>query len=82
MCKEHQVALKVINSYIDAGTSFTFDQITKEIIDRGGILRVSIGITIKMYLKNLKEIGLLVYDVQDEKYTIHRDALKENCNMV
>ena len=67
MCKEHQIALKVINGHLDSGKSFTYNQITNEIHSEGGILRVSIGITIKMYLKSLKEVGLLTFDPKSEK---------------
>ncbi len=81
MCNEHQIALKVINEHIDAGSSFTYDQITREILDEGGILRTSIGVTIRMYLKSLKEIGLLVFDSKSENFKVNKNALTEHHSM-
>lgn len=81
MCKEHQIALKVINQHIDSGKNFTYDQITEEILQNEGILRVSIGVTIRMYLKNLIEIGLLAFDPQKNVYKAKKDALANHHNL-
>ena len=75
MCKENQIALTVINSLIDSGESFTYDHVIDEILTQGGILRISIGITIRMYLRNLNEIGLLAFDPVSEQYSIIQNAL-------
>jgi hypothetical protein len=77
MCSEHQIALNVINSHIDDGNSFSYDQISKEILEQGGILRVSIGVTITMYLRSLREIGLLRFDPQNELFLVNKEALTE-----
>ncbi len=78
MCKEHQVALSVINSYLDSGKRFTYDQIIREILDQGGMLRVSIGVTIRMYLKNLSEIGLLDFDPNTGQFEVNQNALSDH----
>lgn len=77
MCNEHQIALKVINSHIDSGSDFTYDEITKEIINEGGILRTSIGVTIRMYLKSLREIGLLIFDSSSEKFIVNSKVIMD-----
>lgn len=55
------ISFVVINTEIDkgVGTKFDYQKVIQEIKRRGGILRVSPGVTIKDYLGNLCEIGIL-----------------------
>ena len=76
--QEHQIALKVINSFIDSGDKFTYDEIKKEILKRDGILRISFGVTIQMYLKNLNELGLLTFDPNMGQYSVDLNALQNH----
>lgn len=78
MCKEQQIAQAVINSHIDSGKSFTYEELMTEILQNGGILRVSIGMTIRMYLKNLNNLGLIQFDSQRGAYNINKNALMEH----
>jgi len=78
---EHQIALRVINSHIDSGKKFTYDQVKDEILKKGGILRISFGVTIRMYLKNLDEIGLLTFDPNVGKYSVVQNALQNHVIM-
>lgn len=81
MCKEHQSTLKVINTYIDNGKDFTYDQLTDDIIKAKGILRTSIGVTIRMYLDRLQSIGLLVFDSKTGRYIVHKEVLEEQASL-
>lgn len=81
MCTEHQTTLKVINNYIDEGKDFTYDQLTDDIIKAKGILRTSIGVTIRMYLDRLQSIGLLVLDNKSGNYVVHKEALEEQASL-
>lgn len=81
MCTEHQTTLKVINRHIDKGDSFTYDELTNEIVNAGGILRTSIGVTIRMYLERMQAIGLLVFDATQGKFIVHKEALKRKASM-
>ena len=78
---EHQIALRVINSHIDSGKKFTYEQVREDILNRGGILRISIGVTIRMYLKNLDEIGLLTFDPKEGEYSVVQNALQNHVIM-
>lgn len=75
--EEYKISFQVINEHIDSNKSFTYDEITNEILKRDGVLRVAIGVTIRMYLKNLCEIGLLTFKPLENKYNVNQDALKE-----
>ena len=61
MGKIHEISYTVINTRIDkgVGTRFTVKEVCDEIIKKGGILRVAIGITIKDYLDSLNVVGIL-----------------------
>lgn len=61
MSKEHGIAIDTINDKIVNGEDFTYDTICNLIVKKGGILRVSIGVTIGMYLKNLVRLDILSY---------------------
>ena len=82
MCTEHKIALTVINKYIEEGNRFTYDELTKEIILKGGILRTSIGVTIRMYLDRLQSVGLLVYDPSICKFEVHKEILDKQLSLV
>lgn len=62
MSKEHEIAIDVINDEVAKREKFTYESICKEIVSKGGILRVSIGDTIGMYLKNLVRNNILISD--------------------
>ncbi len=57
---ENNIAVEIINKKIDAKENFSLTSINQEIIDSGGILRVS-GTTIKVYLGELIALGILNY---------------------
>jgi len=60
-----RIAIDVINDKIVAGDHFSYDSVCKEIVEKGGILRVSIGVTIGMYLKNLVRLKILSFDQKE-----------------
>ena len=57
----YSISFNVINAKMGEGigTKFTSKEISHEIIQRGGILRVNLGVTIKDYLECLYGIGFL-----------------------
>jgi len=81
MCTEHQTTLKVINHHIEKGDSFTYDELANAIVNSGGILRTSIGVTIRMYLERMQAIGLLIFDSTQGKFIVHKEALKREASM-
>lgn len=61
MSQIYAIAIDAINDKISNGENFTYDSICNSIVKKGGILRVSIGVTIGMYLKNLVRLDILSY---------------------
>lgn len=57
----YSISFSVINARLNAGigTKFTSNEVSREIIQKGGILRVNVGVTIKDYLECLYGIGFL-----------------------
>jgi len=62
MCTQHEIAIDVINNHIFSSEPFSYEEVTEEIVEKGGILRVSIGVTIGMYLKKLVTLKVISFD--------------------
>ena len=58
MSKQHDVAKRVVDEKIKSGSYFNYKNLCDEIVDEGGILRVSPGTTIGQYLMFNEELGL------------------------
>lgn len=63
---EQNIALMVINQKMDTRKVFSLKDLNQEILDKGGVLRISAGITIKKYLGNLISLGALDYSVEEK----------------
>ncbi|MFW6247100.1 MAG: hypothetical protein ACOC22_02915 [bacterium] len=70
MSKEHTIALKVIKEKIKNNKSFSFDELQDEIIERGGILRISPGYSVGEYVIGLEEDGIIEFDPDSKKFKI------------
>jgi hypothetical protein len=70
----HAIAIDCINDKISSGEDFTYVSICDEIVFKGGILRVSIGVTIGMYLKNLVRLKILSFS--NDIFQTHREYKK------
>ena len=68
MCTQHEIAIDVIDRHISSKEPFTYDEITNEIVNEGGILRVSIGVTIGMYLQKLVNQNVVSFDPSTSKF--------------
>lgn len=62
------IARGTVNGFIKQKKSFTLEDVHREILKRGGILRVSSGVTISDYLQEFEERGILEY--VDDKYFV------------
>lgn len=58
--KEHEIACIVINERIYSFRPFNYDLLCQEIIEKGGILRVAILVTIRDRLEDLVRYGVII----------------------
>jgi len=81
MGKIHEKSFEVINTRLNKGIGerFTQKEICDEILEKGGILRVDVGVTIKDYLECLYGIGLLEINPSDEEliFTVAAKSIDE-----
>jgi hypothetical protein len=70
MCEEHKKAKSIIKDRILRGGEFTYPEISKEIIKGGGIMRVSLGVTVNDYLETLEKRGVVHYNPRDDKFVV------------
>lgn len=71
------VAKQIVHEKICEAEDFSLDELEKEIIQEGGILRVSPGVTIKDYLKILDEAGAIKYNPHNNNYIVLNGKLEE-----
>jgi hypothetical protein len=67
---------------MDSGEPFTLQEVIDKIISRWWIARVSIGITIKEYLRELIKLWRLKINPNTEKYEITEIFLAEDFSKV
>jgi hypothetical protein len=61
------IAEETCKEFIRKGEEFDFLKLQEEIIERGGILRIYPGYTIKNYMEDYIKAGMLEYDSLREK---------------
>jgi len=66
------ITKKIISSYIIRKKSFTLESISKEIIDKGGLLRISPGLTVKECLEELTDNKILIYNIPKQSYKTNK----------
>lgn len=71
------VAKQIIHEKICEAKDFSLDELEKEIVKEGGVLRVSSGVTVKDYLKILDEAGVIKYNPNNDNYIVFNGKLEE-----
>jgi len=62
MCKEFKIAQETVEEFVHSKKRFTYNELTNEIINRGGVLAVAIGTGVDEYLKYFIRQNQLKYD--------------------
>lgn len=62
MHREHIIARGTVHAFLKQRENFTYEQVRNEIIRRGGIMRISMGVTIWEYLKDFEKSGIIKFD--------------------
>ena len=68
----YSTSFEAINSFLDKDEPIVVETVCNEIRKAGGIMRVSILVTIKDYFQNLQKMGLVEYDFEKEGYIVTR----------
>lgn len=74
---EYAISMKVIEDKIREEKDFSLNEINKEIIARGGVLRVASGFTIKDYMETLEKMGVVKYNPFNNNYTLFNGKLEK-----
>lgn len=77
MSIDMNVAKQIIHEKICEAKDFSLDELEKEIVKEGGVLRVSSGVTVKDYLKILDEAGVIKYNPNNDNYIVFNGKLEE-----
>ncbi|MCK9595581.1 hypothetical protein M0R19_00120 [Candidatus Pacearchaeota archaeon] len=67
-----EIAKDILSSKINKKKSFTLESLSQEIIDKGGLLRIGSGLTIKQSLGELVYSGVLKYDNSKRIYKTNK----------
>ena len=67
------IARATVHKFIKTKESFTPSELYTEISKKGGIMRISIGVTVDDYLKEFEDQGTLDWDFDDKKYIVNQD---------
>lgn len=68
--KEQLIAKGTIHAFLKQKKSFKLKSLYNEIILRGGILRVSMGVTVKEYLFDLEDRKIIEYSIKNNCYLV------------
>lgn len=63
-----KIAKEITCNYVLHKKNFTLEELNKEILDKGGLLRINPGITIKETLGSFVDMGILKYDLNNYQY--------------
>ncbi|MDE1848845.1 MAG: hypothetical protein KGH55_02335 [Nanoarchaeota archaeon] len=67
--RQYEVAREVLLGFLKKGQSFSGSDIETAVVDAGGILRTSFGISLGQYLDGLVEQGVLRYNNKTDTYS-------------
>ena len=70
MCKQTEIAKKIVQDHIRNHKDFNFGELQKEIVEAGGILQVEPGYTLGTYIKDLDENGVIEFNARENIYKI------------
>lgn len=68
MCKPFRIARETVMEYVENERKFEYEEIQREIISRGGVLRVAPGVSIYDYLTKLQDRNLIYFSRTSNKY--------------
>lgn len=77
MCREHVIARNTVLTFIKEKSEFTFSDVKRCILRNKGIMRVSIGVTVKDYLEDFEKNGVIKYKIEGTEilYTVNSKFL-------
>lgn len=70
MCNYYNKSRKIVLDFIEQKDGFTLSELQAEIRRQGGAMRVAPSITIKEYLSEFEEAGILGYVPKDGRYLV------------
>lgn len=70
MCKQTDIARKIVQDRIRNRENFNYGELQKEIVDNGGILMVDVNYTLGTYIRNLDENGVIEFHARENIYKI------------
>jgi len=62
------IAKNILTNYVTRRHSFSMSELSKMIIDKGGVLRISPSMTVHKYVDYLEEKGVIKYQHKNKKY--------------
>ena len=70
--KEYSIARQTVLTYIKRSKPFKLSEVKKTILENGGIVRVSIGVTVQDYLEDFDTNGVIKWSIIDDDilYTV------------
>jgi hypothetical protein len=74
MCKEFKIAQKTVEEFVHTKDRFTYNELSDEILKRGGVLAVAIGTGVDEYLKYFVRQKQLDYDSWKRVYFKRQSA--------
>jgi len=72
MCKQHWIARGIVQAYIHQKPTFKYEEVQSTIIRKGGILRVSTGVTVADYLHDLEKEGKIKYIPSEDLFEVEK----------
>lgn len=68
--KECLIAKGTIHGFLKQKKFFKISELHNLIIERGGILRTSLGVTIKDYLFDLEDRKIIKFSIKNDSYLV------------
>lgn len=68
MCKEYKIARKVIEGFVESKDKFSYEDVSNEVLKKGGVLAVATGTTIREYLDYFVKKDFLRHDYWRDVY--------------
>jgi len=70
MCKQTDIARKIVQDHIRNRENFNYGELQQEIVDAGGILLVDVNYTLGSYITDLDENGVIAFHAREDIYKI------------
>jgi len=72
MCKAYNIARNTVKKFLVEKDEFKRDELRKAILDKGGVMRIRSGYTVKDYLSDLERRGVVSYIPKERMYKVNR----------